>query len=110
MNYEKQQACFLKLRSEQAASFGHQETKIDKQVSEVMLRATWEAMSNVALGDNKIYMQAVSLGTGMGKTTSASAMLAAAALTDPHFSATYVVPTARIGEEVQQLIESPRVL
>jgi hypothetical protein len=71
-----------------------------------MLEATQYAMSNVASGNNKIYMQAVSLGTGMGKTTSASAMLAAAALNDPHFSAAYVVPTARIGEEVQQLIEA----
>jgi hypothetical protein len=106
LNYEALRARFLKLRSEQVASFGNEETKIDKQVSEVMLRATWDAMSNVASRDNKIYMQAVSLGTGMGKTTSASAMLAAAALTDPHFSASYVVPTARIGEEVQQLVEA----
>lgn len=63
-------------------------------------------MSNVATGDNRIYMQAVSLGTGMGKTTSACAMLAAAYLTDPNFSAAYVVPTARIGEEVKQTIET----
>jgi len=106
LNYEILRARFLELRSEQAASFGKEETQIDKQVSEVMLRATWDAMSNVSSGDKKIYMQAVSLGTGMGKTTSASAMLAAAALIDPHFSAAYVVPTARIGEEVQLLIEA----
>lgn len=71
-----------------------------------MYTVTCDAMNNVSSGDNRVYMQAVSLGTGMGKTTSACAMIAAAALTDPYFTAAYVVPTARIGEEVQLLIEA----
>jgi len=106
MNYHDLHTHFLEIRSKQAESFGKKETKLDKNVSEVTYTATCNAMSNVASGDNRIYMQAVSLGTGMGKTTSACAILAAAALTDPHFSAAYVVPTARIGEEVQQIIEA----
>jgi hypothetical protein len=106
MNYHDLHTRFLEIRSKQAESFRKVETKLDQVVTEVIYAATCNAMSNVASGDNRVYMQAVSLGTGMGKTTSACAILAAAALTDPHFSAAYVVPTARIGEEVQQIIEA----
>jgi hypothetical protein len=106
MNYDHLYACFVEIRTEQAASFGKVRTKIDEQVDEVTFKATCNAMSNVATGEKKVYMQAVSLGTGMGKTTSSCAILAAAALSDPHFSGAYIVPTARIGEEVKQMIEA----
>lgn len=105
MNYQKLKEEFHSLRAQQAASFGKPMTKTDDLVSEVIFQAVTSAMTNVAAGGGQYYMQAVSLGTGMGKTTSACALIAAGARVDAEFTAAFVVPTARIGEEVQGYIE-----
>jgi hypothetical protein len=60
----------------------------------------------VQSGIRKTRMQAVPLGTGLGKSSSAYALIAAFAKNDIQFSAAYCVPTIKMGIEAQEGVEA----
>lgn len=96
---------FLKMRERQAALFNREQTPMDFKVTDVMYGAGTKAMDNVSSGRTDVCMQAVSLSTGLGKSTSAYAFIASAYQRDPKFSAAYVVPTVKMAMEAQEGLE-----
>lgn len=106
MNYRFLKQQFIKTREEQMRQFGRELTSIDLKVSDVIFDAAIEAIENVRSGNKNICMRAVSLSTGLGKSTSTYALIATLAKHDPNFSAAYVVPTVKMAIEVQEGIES----
>ncbi len=97
---------FYQMRKHQIQQHGRTVTSTDLQVSKIILDASLEAMQNVQSGIRKTRVQAVPLGTGLGKSSSAYALIAAFALNDPSFSVTYCVPTVKMGIEAQEGIEA----
>ncbi|MBI1890445.1 MAG: DEAD/DEAH box helicase family protein [Burkholderiales bacterium] len=106
MNYRFLKDQFIETRKKQAAQHGRDLTNMDYQVSEIMFETAIQAISNVKTGNRQTCMQAVSLGTGLGKSTSAYALIATFAKNDPEFSTAYVVPTIKMAIEAQNGIEA----
>lgn len=105
MDYRLLVERFHDMRERQIHNHGRVVSDIDKRVSTVVLNAALKAMDNVRSGVARTQMQAVPLGTGLGKSSSAYALIAAFALHDREFSAAYVVPTIKMGIEAQEGIE-----
>jgi hypothetical protein len=97
--------CFDKMREQQIQQHGRTMTSTDLKVSKIMLDASLVAMQNVRSGIRKPLVQAVPLGTGLGKSSSAYALIAAFYKADPNFTAAYVVPSIKMGIEAQEGIE-----
>lgn len=106
MDYRFLTERFHDMRERQIQNHGRVVSDIDKQVSTVVLNAALKAMESVRSGVVRTEMQAVPLGTGLGKSSSAYALIAAFALHDMEFSAAYVVPTIKMGIEAQEGIEA----
>ena len=106
MSYRFLSDRFYQMREQQIQQHGRTMTSTDQQVSKIMLGVGLQAMRNVASGISKTRVQAVPLGTGLGKSSSAYALIAAFALNDPSFSAAYCVPTIKMGIEAQEGIEA----
>jgi hypothetical protein len=96
---------FLETRKRQIDLHGRELTELDLQVSNVMFKTVTKAVEQVRSGSRRTCMQAVSLSTGLGKSSSAYALIATLVQEDPQFTAAYVVPTARMGMEAQNGIE-----
>ncbi len=96
---------YLATRRRQMNLFGREFTDIDAKASLVVLDAAMRATTEVKRGTGHSMMQVVSLGTGLGKSTSAFALIATLARLDPEFTAAYVVPTIRMAIEAQEGIE-----
>ena len=105
MDYRLLSERFHEMREHQIHNHGRAVSGIDRQVSTVVLTAALTAIGNVRSGVARTHMQAVPLGTGLGKSSSAYALIAAFALHDREFSAAYVVPTIKMGVEAQEGIE-----
>jgi hypothetical protein len=106
MNYRLTKEDYLKMREHQAQLFNRKQTPMDLMVSNVAYLAAGAAQEAVRTGNLNVCMQAVALGTGTGKSTSAYAYLAQAYLKDPDFSGAFVVSTIEMGIEAQNSIES----
>lgn len=96
---------FYQMREQQIQQHGRTMTSIDLKVSKIILDASLVAMQNVQSGTRKPCVQAVPLGTGLGKSSSAYALIAAFYNADPNFTAAYVVPSIKMGIEAQEGIE-----
>lgn len=92
-------------RWEQMELFDREFTPIDQKASQVIFDAASRAIKEVDRGTKQSMMHVVSLGTGLGKSTSAFAFIATKASLDPEFTAAYVVPTIRMAIEAQEGIE-----
>ncbi len=106
MNYRSLESKYIKTRQEQMAMYGRPFTEMDKKASDTIFNAALQAIENVRTGSRHTCMQAVSLATGLGKSTSAYALVATFAQQDPRFTAAYVVPTVKMAIEAQQGIEA----
>jgi len=97
---------FYAMRTHQITNLhGRAVTSTDDQVSKIMLDTSLQAMQNVQSGIRAPRVQVVPLDTGLGKSASAYALIAAFAKADITFSAAYVVPTIQMGIEAQHGIE-----
>lgn len=105
MNYRNLEKEFFETRKQQMDIFGRELTEMDIKVSQVMFESVLKAVENVRSGNRRACMQAVSLSTGLGKSTSAYALIATLIQQDPTFTVAYVVPTAKMAEEAQKGIE-----
>lgn len=105
MNYRLLEDKHIEMRREQMRQHGREFTEIDLNVSKVIFNTALQAIEKVNAGIHDTCMQAVSLSTGLGKSTSAYALIAAFAKHNPSFSAAYVVPTIKMAEEAQEGIE-----
>lgn len=105
MDYRFQSDRFYQMREQQIQQHGRTMTSTDQQVSKIILDASLKAMQNVQSGIRKPLVQAVPLGTGLGKSSSAYALIAAFYKADPNFTAAYVVPSIKMGIEAQEGIE-----
>ncbi len=105
MNLHNLQNHYLATRRHQMHLFGRELTEIDAKASLVVLDAALRATAEVERGTSHSTMQVVSLGTGLGKSTSSFALIATLARLDPKFTAAYVVPTIRMAIEAQEGIE-----
>ncbi|MES2832859.1 MAG: hypothetical protein V4695_12815 [Pseudomonadota bacterium] len=106
MDYRFLSDRFHEMRAQQINQHGRAVNSTDKQVSEIVLQASLKAIQHVQAGTRATRMQAVPLGTGLGKSSSAYALIAAFAMGDMSFSAAYVVPTIKMAEEAQAGIEA----
>ena len=106
MDYRFLSDRFYQMRKHQIQQHGRAVTNTDQQVSKIILDASLMAIQNVQSGISKTRVQAVPLGTGLGKSSSAYSLIAAFALNDPSFSAAYCVPTIKMGIEAQEGIEA----
>jgi hypothetical protein len=105
MDYRFVKSRYLELRRQQASMQGRELTPIDHAAGDVVFNVAALAAMEVASGCSEVAMRAVSLSTGTGKSTSAYAFIAACAQAHSDFSAAYVVPTVKMGEEAQHGIE-----
>jgi hypothetical protein len=106
MDYRSLAPHYYEMRERQITQRGCTVNATDQQVSKIVLDAALIAIDNVQGGNRSTRMQAVPLGTGLGKSSSAYALIAAFALNDRNFSAAYVVPTIKMGIEAQEGIEA----
>lgn len=106
MNFDHLSKCFYEMRERQIKMHGRVVSNIDMRVSEVVLDAALAAMSGVQRKENDALIHAVPLGTGLGKSSSAYALIAAFALNSFEFSAAYVVPTIEMAIDAQEGIEA----
>lgn len=105
MNQQNLKHHYLATRRHQMHLFGREFTDSDVKASLVVLDAVTRAAAEVERGTKHSMMQVVALGTGLGKSTSAFALIATLAQLDPEFTAAYVVPTIRMAVEAQEGIE-----
>jgi hypothetical protein len=105
MDYRFLSDRFYQMREQQIQQHRRTITSTDLKVSKIMLDASLVAMQNVQSGIRKTRVQAVPLGTGLGKSSSAYALIAAFYKADPNFTAAYVVPSIKMGIEAQESIE-----
>ena len=105
MNHEELKQLFDGHRAHQVAKFGREMTPTDRAAGDVVFNAAVAAVEDVRLQRRDVSMRTVSLATGLGKSTSAYSFIAAATKLDSEFSAAYIVPTIRMGLEVQAGIE-----
>ena len=96
---------YFQMRERQVRLHGRSLTAMDRKASQVIFNTAIQAIENVKTGNRTTCMQAVSLSTGLGKSTSAYALIATFAQHDPQFSAAYVVPTIKMAIEAQEEIE-----
>lgn len=96
---------YFQTRETQMNLYGREFTEMDRKASQVIFDTALVAMDNVRSGKRTTCMQAVSLSTGVGKSTSAYAFIATLAKADPQFSAAYIVPTVKMAMEAQEGIE-----
>lgn len=106
MDYRFLKHQYYETRNHQLALHGQSFTTTAKAASDVIFDSAIEAITNVDSGRRSKCMQAVSLSTGVGKSTSAYALIATFAKHVPSFSAAYVVPTIRMAIEAQAGIEA----
>jgi hypothetical protein len=105
-SYKGLKRAFYNMRVRQAELHGRELDDIDMYAGQLVCDIALKAMEDVRSEDRRPSLRAVSLATGLGKSTAAWAFLAAAADCQPDFSALYVVPTARLAEEAQAGIEA----
>lgn len=106
MDYRFLENKYFETRKKQIQKFGRDMTEMDKAASEVIFNTAITAIQNVRQGNKEVCMQAVSLGTGVGKSSSAYALIATFAKYDRNFSVAYVVPTVKMAIEAQEGIEA----
>jgi hypothetical protein len=106
MDYRFLSDRFYKMREQQLRQRGLVPSCTDQQVSKIVLDAALTAIENVQSGIRKTRVQAVPLGTGLGKSSAAYALIAAFAMNDMNFSTAYVVPTIKMGIDAQEGIEA----
>lgn len=106
MTITSAKSLYLQKREQQMQQFGRKFTQLEYQASLVVFDACQRAEKAVRTGSRSTSMQVVSLGTGMGKSTSTYAYIAERALRDSAFSAAFVVPTIRMAIEAQAAIEA----
>lgn len=101
MDYRALETKFPESRQEQMGSFNRKFAETDRKASQVVFNTAVEAIQDVKTGNLTTFMQAASLTTGLGKSTSAYAFIATFPQHDPEVSAAYVVPTIIMAEEAQ---------
>lgn len=106
MDYRFLSDHFYKMREQQIHQHGRSVNSTDQHVSKIVFDAALKAIENVQQGIRKTRVQAVPLGTGLGKSSAAYALIAAFAKNDQSFSAAYVVPTIKMAIEAQEGIEA----
>lgn len=106
MDYGSLKTQFIQTRQEQMQQYERDFTETDRLASQVVFNAAIDAIENVKTGNRSTCLQAVSLSTGLGKSTSAYAFIATFAKYDSDFSAAYIVPTIKMGEEAKKGIEA----
>jgi hypothetical protein len=106
INTNELKQVFDELRLKQADLHRRPLTNFDKHSGDKIFEISMKAINDVSNHNHKAPMQAASLPTGSGKSTSAYALIAANALLDEDFSAAYIVPTVKMGIEAQEGIES----
>ena len=106
MDYRFLSTRFYEMREQQIQQHRRAMNSTDTHVSKIVLEAALESIQNVQNGIRSTRVQAVPLGTGLGKSSSAYALIAAFAMNDLTFSAAYVVPTIKMAIEAQEGIEA----
>lgn len=96
---------YLRVREQQMQQFQRKLTPLEFQASLVVFDGCQRAEEAVRSGSRSTAMQVISLGTGLGKSTSTHAFIARRAMQDPEFSTAFVVPTIRMAIEAQAGIE-----
>ena len=103
--YDKIYEEFKKLRVKQFKLQNRVPTVIDEWVDQSVFREAWAAVEAGTQGKADVWIRALPLPTGSGKSTTTWAFIAAFAKHDPTFSCSYLVHTATIAEDVQAGIE-----